>query len=86
MFTCSRTNKYGVGVALYINDSLQHKFLIDMSKCIDNCAEVISLEITLNNGKKALICCIYRVPITALEQLNEFIIARQIRGKSCIFW
>ena len=27
MFTCSRTNKNGGGVALYINDYLQHKFL-----------------------------------------------------------
>ena len=52
MFRCSRTNKNGGGVALYINDSLQHKFLPDMYKCIDNCAEVISLEITLKNCKK----------------------------------
>ena len=73
MFTCSRTNKNGGGVALYINDSLQHRFLPDMSKCIDNCAEVIYLEITLKNGKKPLICCIYRAPKTELEQLNEFI-------------
>ena len=55
MFTCSRTNKSGGGVALYINDSLQHKYLPDMSKCLDNCAEVVSLEIALKNGKKALI-------------------------------
>ena len=36
-------------------DSLQHKYLPDMSKCLDNCAEVVSLEITHKNGKKALI-------------------------------
>ena len=54
----------------YINDSLQHKYLPDMSKCLDNCAEVVSLESTLKNGKKALICCIYRAPKTELEQLN----------------
>ena len=45
MFTCSRTNKSGRGVALYINDSLQHKHLPDMCKYLDNCAEVVSLEI-----------------------------------------
>ena len=73
MFTCSRTDKSGGGVALYINDSLQYKYLPDMSKCLDNCAEVVSLEITHTNGKKALICCIYRAPKTELEQLNEFI-------------
>ena len=52
MFTCSRTNKSGGGVTLYINDSLQYKYLQDMSKCLDNCAEVVYLEITLKNGKK----------------------------------
>ena len=84
MFTCSRTNKSGGGVALYINDSLQHKYLPDMSKCLDNCAEVVSLEIALKNGKKALICCIYRAPKTDLEQLNEFIsnFCRNTRNKT----
>ena len=71
MFTCSRTNKSGGGVALYNNDSLQYKYLPDMSKCLDNCAEVVYLEITHKMVKKALICCIYRAPKT--EQLNEFI-------------
>ena len=45
-------NKKGGGVTLYINDSLQHRYLPDKSKCIDNCAEVVSVEITLKNGKK----------------------------------
>ena len=54
MFTCSRTNKSGGGVALYINDSLQYKYLPDMSKCLDNCAEVVSLEITHKIGKKSI--------------------------------
>ena len=84
MFTCSRTNKSGGGVALYINDSLQHKYLLDMSKCLDNCAEVVSLEIALKNGKKTLVCCIYRAPKTDLEQLNEFIsnCCRNTRNKT----
>ena len=49
-FPCSRVNKKGGGVALYITDSLQHKYLLDKSKCIDNCAEVVSVKITLKNG------------------------------------
>ena len=54
-----------------------------MSKCLDNCAEVVSLEIAPKNGKKALICCIYRAPKTDLEQLNEFIsnICQNTRNK-----
>ena len=52
MFTCSRTNKSGGGVTLYINDYLQYKYLPDMYKCLDNCVEVVSLEITHKNCKK----------------------------------
>ena len=73
MFTCSRTNKSRGGVALCINDSLQYKYMPDMSKCLDNCAEVVSLEITQKMVKKkalGLIRCIYRAPKTELEQLN----------------
>ena len=55
-----------------------------MSKCLDNCAEVVSLEIALKNCKKALIYCIYRAPKTDLEQLNEFIsnFCRNTRNKT----
>ena len=54
------------------------------SKCIDNCAEAVSVEITLKNGKKVIICCIYRAPNTELDQLSEFInnVCRNIRNKT----
>ena len=58
---------------LHLQKKLQYKYLPDMSECLDNCAEVVSLEITHTNCKKALICCIYRAPKTELGQLNEFI-------------
>ena len=70
-FVCSRTDKSGVGVALYINDSLQHRYLPDKSIYINNCA--VSVEITLRNGKKVIICCIYRATNTDLNTLSEFI-------------
>ena len=54
MFTCSRVDKPGGGVAMYINDSLQHRYLPHKSKCITNCAEIVSVEVTLSNGKKNL--------------------------------
>ena len=71
--TCSRTDKSGGGVALYINDSLQHRYLPDKSRYISNCAEIVSVEITLRNGKKVIICCIYRAPNTDFNTLSEFI-------------
>ena len=33
----------------------------------------MSVEITLRNGKKVIICCIYRAPNTDLNLLSEFI-------------
>ena len=71
--TCSRTDKSGGGVALYINDSLQHKYLPDKSRYINNCAEIVSVEITLRNCKQVIICCMYRAPNTHLNTLSEFI-------------
>ena len=83
-FTCSIMNKKGGGDALYVNNSLQHKYLPNKSKCIDNCAEAVSVEITLKNDKKIIICCIYQAPNTELDQLSGFInnVCRNIRNKT----
>ena len=67
---------------MYINDSLQHRYLPDMSKCIKkNCAEIVSVEITLTNGNKVIMCCVYRAPNTDLSMLSEFLtnILRNVR-------
>ena len=54
---CSRLNKTGGGVALYINETLQPNYLPNKSKCIDNCAEIVTVEVTLATGKKVLVSC-----------------------------
>ena len=36
ILSCSRLNKKGRGVVLYIRESLQYKYLPEKSKCIDN--------------------------------------------------
>ena len=81
MFTCSRLDKTGGGVAMYINDSLEHRYLPDKSKFIQNCAEIVSVEITMKNGRKTIICCVYRAPNTDLSMLCEFLtnILRNVR-------
>ena len=58
---------------IYIRNSLQHKYLPLLSKCIVNCAEIVTAEVTLKNGKRLIICCIYRAPNTDLALLNEHI-------------
>ena len=52
---------------------MQHKYLPLLSKCIVNCAEIVTAEVTLKNGKRLIICCIYRAPNTDLALLNEHI-------------
>ena len=85
ILSCSRLNKKGGGVVLYIRESLQHKYLPEKSKCIDNCAEILSVEITLEKDKKVTICCIYRAPNTNLDTLSDFMnntIFRNNRNKT----
>ena len=49
-------------------------YLPDKSIYINNCAEIVSVEMTLRNGKKkVIICCIYQSPNTDLNTLSEFI-------------
>ena len=73
LVTCSRRSKKGGGVGLYVRNSMQHKYLPLLSKCIANCAEIVTAEVTLKNGKRLIICCIYRAPNTDLALLNEHI-------------
>ena len=42
-------NKTGGGVALYINETLQPNYLPNKSKCIDNCAEIVTVHELLTN-------------------------------------
>ena len=59
MFTCSRINKSGGGVALYINDSLQHKYLPE-TLVIKRCIYAVTL-ISISYSMMLLL-----VPITSL--------------------
>ena len=51
-FQCSILNTTGGGVALYINETLQPNYLPNKSNCIDNCAEIVTVEVTLATGKR----------------------------------
>ena len=77
-------NKTGGGVALYISERLQPNYLPNKSKNIDNCAEIVTVEVTLANGKKVLGSCVYRAPNTNVDVLSDFIIAilRNNRNKT----
>ena len=38
-------------------------------------ADIVTFEVTLANGKKVLISCVYREPNTIVDMLSDFIIA-----------
>ena len=54
-YFCSRKNMRGGGVALYINESLEHKYLSEISLCIENCIEMVFVEIVQLNGRNIII-------------------------------
>ena len=83
-FQWSRLNKTGGGVAHYINETLQPNYLPNKSKCIDNCAEIATVEVTLATGKKVLVSYVYRAPNTNVDILSDFFldILRNNRNKT----
>ena len=42
-----------------------------MSYCIQNCAELVCVEVTLYSQKKFIVACLYRAPGTELQLLTE---------------
>ena len=73
-------------VALYINETLQPNYLPNKSKCIDNCAEIVTVEVTLATGENVLVSCVYRAPNTNVDILSDFFleILRNNRNKHYI--
>ena len=63
---------------------MQPNYLPNNSKCIDNCAEIVAVEVTLASGKKVLVSCVHRAPNTNVDILSDFIIAilRNNRNKT----
>jgi hypothetical protein len=85
-YFCSRQNKKGGGVALYVNHLLQHKYLPNVSFCVENCAEFICIEVYLKNSRKVVVGCVYRAPNTNLGLFREkFDILCQTVGKSILY-
>ena len=73
--------KLVVGLLCILMTHRSHRYLQDNSKCIKHCAEIVSVEITLSNSNKVIICCVYRAPNTDLSMLSEFLtnILRNVR-------
>ena len=63
-----------------VYETLQPNYLPNKSKCFDNCAEIVTVEVTPSNGKQVLVNCVYRAPNTNVDVLSDFIIAGLLRN------
>ena len=63
--------KRGGGVALYINDVLQHKSIKELSYSIADCFDVVTIEIKENQNECFYVSCIYRPPNVCMKYFLE---------------
>ena len=67
----SRIGKRGGGVAIFVKNSHNHKLRDDCTFTVDNCMELVCIEITRRHSKNVLINCIYRSPGTDMNVFND---------------
>lgn len=71
-FVCkNRRNKSGGGAALFIEESINFVTLENMSIVVENVMECVTIEISMLNGRKIVICCVYRAPDSKVEVFSE---------------
>jgi hypothetical protein len=56
LYTSSRSNKKGGGVALYISDKYEQRLLSDLTKVVVNCMESVFVEIVVDKKKVNIGC------------------------------
>ena len=67
----NRKNKKGVGVAIYVNVSIEFKVLQTMSVVIDDILECITVKLSISNRKNIIVSCIYRAPGTSVDIFTD---------------
>ena len=71
LYTCNRKNKRGGGVLLFVSNKYSCVNIVEnMTLDIDNCLEIITVELELYNNKKVSIGCLYRAPNSNIETFN----------------
>ena len=68
---CSRKNKRGGGVALFVNTDLKCRIVECMTMAINDLFECITVEIDMEKKKNVVVTCIYRTPGSKIEMFNE---------------
>ena len=63
-----RQSGRGGGVSIYVNNCFKCKILHNMSWCINDIMECVSVELGVNNSKNYIISCVYRKPGSSIEE------------------
>ena len=63
----NRKNKKGGGTALFVKDTIQQHCLKQLTYSINNCFEVVTLEIKERKGCNSYVVCLYRPPNTRID-------------------
>ena len=87
VFTPTKSTHGGAGFFV----SKNHSFFVrtDLNFSIDNCCEIITVEIVLETRKNILCSCVYRHPSSSIAEFNESVIDKLLsrlclENKTCI--
>ena len=68
---CSRRDKRGGGVALFVTTDFKCRIVECMTTAITDLFECVTVEIDMENKRNAVVTCIYRTPGSKIETFNE---------------
>ena len=71
LYNTNRTSKRGGGVLLYVLNNYEVELITQMSLCVDDILESITVEIQIPNTKNIMVSCMYRPPGGNIEIFNE---------------
>ena len=68
----NRQSKGGGGVAIYVHRDVSFKVVEAMTVGVENVLECITVEICIDNGKNAIVSCIYKTPGSSVDVFREW--------------
>jgi hypothetical protein len=71
LYNTNRTSKRGGVVLLYVLNNYEVELITQMSLCVDDILESITVEIQIPNTKNIMVSCMYRPPGGNIEIFNE---------------